>query len=87
MGYMLDMAKDTQYPVRKLAYFSDAMAEAIATFRHDNRIASENEAIRRLINMGIAAEPILRDLLRLIEHLNDPELAKHEKSIREALGE
>jgi len=54
------------------------------SFSH--RVRSRGEAIRRLISMGIAAEPILRDLLRLIEHLNDPELAKHEKAIREALG-
>lgn len=50
-------------------------------------IPARAEAIRRLINMGIAAEPILRDLLRLIEHLNDPELAKHAVAIKEALGE
>lgn len=55
MGYMLDMAKDTQYPVRKLAYFSEEMAKAISDYRYANRIPSENEAIRELIRLGLEA--------------------------------
>ncbi len=46
------------------------------------------EAIRQLIHTGLAARPILKDLLRLIEHLPaDPDMERHAAAIREALGE
>lgn len=51
-------------------------------------IPTRPEAIRQLIHTGLAARPILRDLLRLIEHLpTDPEMERHATTIREALGE
>lgn len=75
--------KDVRLPLM----VTKSEAEAIDEWRYSNRVPTRAEAIRRLIHVGIAAEPILRDLLRLIEHLNDPELAKHEKAIKEALGE
>lgn len=67
---------------------SDEFIRTIDDWRREQSdLPPRAEAIRRLITMGIAAEPILRDILRLIEHLNDPELAKHAKSIKTALGE
>ncbi len=47
------MAKPLTYPVRKLVHLSDAQAERISTFRFESRITSENEAIRRLIELGL----------------------------------
>lgn len=66
---------------------TDSELKEVDDWSFERRIRSRGEAIRRLLRMGIAAEPILRDLLRLIEHLNDPELAKHADAIKDALGE
>ena len=49
------MAKPISYPVRKLVHLSEAQAERIATHRFEGRISSENEAIRRLIELGLEA--------------------------------
>lgn len=46
---------ETLYPVKKLAYLTDEQAAAIADFRFSNRITSENEAIRQLIELGLEA--------------------------------
>lgn len=49
-------------------------------------IPSRAEAIRRLTALGIGAEPILRDLLAMIERLpSDPELDRHAETIRALL--
>lgn len=45
---------ETVYPVKKLLPLTAELAAAISKFRHDNRISSENEAIRRLIEAGLA---------------------------------
>lgn len=63
---MLDMAKDTQYPVRKLAYFSEEMATAISDFRFKNRISSENEAIRMLIQRGLSIDAHTASLIEAV---------------------
>lgn len=68
---------------------SDEFLRAIDDWRRDqDDIPSRAEAIRRLIHIGITAEPILRDLLRMLETLDDgsPEIAKHIRDVREALG-
>jgi hypothetical protein len=44
---------ETVYPVKKLVPLTAEMAEAISEFRHQQRIASENEAIRQLIEAGL----------------------------------
>lgn len=54
-------------------------------------LPNRSEAIRRLIHLGIRAEPLMRDLLRLIEHLQevgaaDEALAKNAQEIKDALG-
>ncbi|MGY6251657.1 hypothetical protein ACXIUS_29725 [Bosea thiooxidans] len=58
--------------------------------RNQPDIPNRSEAIRRLIHLGIKAEPILRDLLRLLERLQwddeAAELDKHIADIKEALG-
>lgn len=49
------MAKQTVFPVKKLVNLTDDQAQRIADFRYDNRIPSENEAIRQLIELGLQA--------------------------------
>ena len=48
---------ETVYPVKKLVPLSAEMAEAISEYRHQQRISSENEAIRRLIELGLGKAP------------------------------
>jgi hypothetical protein len=47
------MNAETSYPVKKLVNLTEELAESISAFRFDQRIASENEAIRRLIELGL----------------------------------
>lgn len=51
------MARYTEviYPVKKVVALTNEMAERISEYRHQNRISSENEAIRRLIELGLKA--------------------------------
>lgn len=68
---------------------SDEFLRAIDDWRRDqDDIPSRAEAIRRLIHIGITAEPILRDLLRMLEALDDgsPDITKHIRDVRGALG-
>jgi hypothetical protein len=57
IAYAQKMARYTEtiYPVKKLLPLTADMAEAISEFRHRERISSENEAIRRLIEAGLNA--------------------------------
>ncbi|ETD90900.1 hypothetical protein U713_03995 [Rhodobacter capsulatus YW2] len=49
------MARETAYPVKKLVNLTDEQAKRISDFRFDQRLQSENEAIRRLIELGLEA--------------------------------
>jgi hypothetical protein len=55
---MLFMARYTEsiYPVKKLVPLTAELAERIRDYRFANRIDSENEAVRRLIEAGLNAE-------------------------------
>jgi hypothetical protein len=52
------MARYTEsiYPVKKLVPLTTELAERIRDYRFANRIDSENEAIRRLIETGLSAQ-------------------------------
>lgn len=65
-----------------------ALVDRIDDYRFKNRIPSRAEAIRCLTSLGIDAEPILLDLLRLMESLPDDEgdLTLHIARVRSALG-
>lgn len=52
---MLDMAVDTSKMTRKLISLPNDMLETISDFRFRERIGSEAEAIRRLIEAGLRA--------------------------------
>lgn len=49
------MSKDTVYTVKKLLSLTEDQAKRIADFRFETRVASENEAIRQLIELGLRA--------------------------------
>lgn len=53
MRHMQDMAPEPTYPVKKLVNLTEEQAQRISSYRFENRIASENEAIRRLIELGL----------------------------------
>jgi hypothetical protein len=42
-------------PIKKLVFFSNDQAKAIAEFRFEKRLDSANEAIRHLVDIGLAA--------------------------------
>jgi hypothetical protein len=49
------MPTETQFPIKKLLPLTTELAERIATYRFDCRLPSENEAMRRLIELGLEA--------------------------------
>jgi hypothetical protein len=55
MSYIRNMAPDLTYPVKKLVSLTDEQARQITNFRYDRRLPSDNEAIRRLIELGLEA--------------------------------
>ena len=50
------MVAEVAYPVKKLVNLTEELASRISSFRYEQRIPSENEAIRRLIEAGLRAE-------------------------------
>jgi hypothetical protein len=52
-GYITGMAVNTETTVRKLVSLSREMVEQIQDYRFTNRVPSESEAIRRLIEAGL----------------------------------
>jgi hypothetical protein len=53
------MARYTEqiFPVKKLVPLTAEIADRISEYRHTQRISSENEAIRRLIEAGLTVKP------------------------------
>lgn len=47
------MARETAYPVKKLVNLTEEQAQRISDFRFDQRLQSENEAIRRLLEIAL----------------------------------
>lgn len=54
------MSKETVFPVKKLVNLTEELAKRISDFRFEMRLQSENEAIRRLIELGLDADPDLK---------------------------
>lgn len=48
-------SQERPYPVKKLVGLTAELAAQIADYRYGHRIPSENEAIRRLIELGLKA--------------------------------
>jgi hypothetical protein len=53
MRYFRCMSKDIVFPVKKLVNLTEDQAKRISDFRFEKRLASENEAIRVLIGLGL----------------------------------
>lgn len=49
----LFMSKEAAFPIKKLVNLTEEQAKRISDFRFDKRLPSENEAIRRLIELGL----------------------------------
>ncbi|PZX35820.1 hypothetical protein LY56_03567 [Roseinatronobacter thiooxidans] len=62
MLYLQAMSKDTVFPVKKLVNLTEDQAKRISDFRFEKRLASENEAIRVLIRLGLDASAEKGDL-------------------------
>lgn len=62
MLYLQVMSKDTVFPVKKLVNLTEDQAKRISDFRFEKRLASENEAIRVLIGLGLDASAEKGDL-------------------------
>ncbi len=62
MLYLHAMSKDTVFPVKKLVNLTEDQAKRISDFRFEKRLASENEAIRVLIGLGLDASAEKGDL-------------------------
>jgi hypothetical protein len=59
-----------------------SLVKSIDDYRYKERIPSRAEAIRRLVGLGIGAEPFLLDLLRTMRALpKDAELDQHIEAI------
>jgi len=56
MVYIENMKNEPTYTVKKLVAMTPEMAQSIDAYRFEQRIKSESEAIRLLINRGLAAE-------------------------------
>jgi hypothetical protein len=52
------MAPDLTFPVKKLVNLTNEQASQITAFRYDQRLPSDNEAIRRLIELGLEAAKV-----------------------------
>ena len=83
------MAKETLYPIKKLVSLTEDQAAQVSDFRFSARLNSENEAIRRLIGIGLGAEPLLRDLIAWLDSgpFQDAETQALVARLKEVLGE
>jgi hypothetical protein len=54
--YITDMPVNPETTVRKLVSLPRQMVQAIEDYRFANRVTTESEAIRRLIEAGLRAE-------------------------------
>ena len=50
------MARLATHPIRKLVGFDPELLARVRSYRSKQRISTENEAIRRLIKLGLNAE-------------------------------
>lgn len=52
---MFAMANEPTFPVKKLVNLTEELAKRISDYRFDERLQSDNEAIRRLVELGLDA--------------------------------
>ena len=61
IAYVPGMSSETAYPVRKALGFAAGQWERVRSFRFEHRFATEAEAVRRLLDLGM--EAVARGLL------------------------
>ena len=54
------MAKDVQFPHRRLLLLDDELMQGIDDYRFANRIKTEAEAMRALLRLGLKHAPKVR---------------------------
>lgn len=57
MAYMHDMSSLAKYPYKRLIQLDEARKAAIRRYRLDRELLSDAEAIRELLDVGLAAKP------------------------------
>lgn len=82
------MLREIKLPVHVNLRLSKAQGHAVDEWRRvQPDIPTRSEAIRRLTSLGIGGEPILRDILALMERLpHDGDLDRHIANVREVLN-
>ena len=55
IAYVRGMSGETAYPVREALGFAAGQWERVRTFRFEHRFATEAEAVRRLLDLGMEA--------------------------------
>lgn len=55
ISHIAAMASETKFPVKKLVTLTEEQARRISDYRFEQRLSSENEAVRRLLELGLAA--------------------------------
>lgn len=75
------MAINREMTVQKLTAMPREMAARVSDYRFENRLPSEAEAIRRLITIGLEANPILKEFLAFLESSGDADDADTLKQI------
>jgi hypothetical protein len=71
IGYITRMAVNPETTARKLISLPHALVKDVQDYRYDNRLPSEAVAFRRLIRLGLGAEPILAEVLAFLERNGD----------------
>lgn len=66
------MAINKETTVQKLVAMPRELAAQVSDYRFANRLNSEAEAIRRLLGIGLAAEPVMKELRTYLEAHGDP---------------
>lgn len=73
---------------RKPVSLTPQLVEAVEEFRFSRRFKTESDAIRHLIELGLAAEPYMRAFLEMLDkppYNDEPEQAAQIKTLRQLL--
>jgi len=75
---------------RKQVSLTPELESAVEEFRFARRHKTESDALRRLIEVGLGAEPYLRVLLALLDkppYNDEPDQAQQIATLRQLLGD
>lgn len=88
--YTVGMARSEQFPIKFQFAISNEMDGKIAAWRRQQPdLPNRSEAIRRLVETGLFAEPVLADIVAMLERFaetdEDLEIARQIAAIRAVL--